>query len=426
MKFIATFLLIFSIKIWAEPLITDRGQFRLYTFDQNKHLQTELSETIQLAYDKFEYYFGVPAQAITVVAFPSAALIASTDLSTLSTRGKILPFVVTAQQSEPGSQVSDEYSVQLLIDFGLKVKSLKGAIVVQEVLKPLVMLNGLSDIQIGDQLMALNEQGLSDINSLSKQIDELKSGEGFSLKVMSAGENKILHGKKLNLNAQKITQKPEEVEATAKSHEKMLGALQHEIGHYLLIAHMNEKRGHTQIDSGKQSTQKTYGSLKTPDWLDELVANMCESDWVKKIHKNDIKQISDLMPLETLLTTRHPSMDSIINSKTYQDKLDKGAGVQTIVLSADDFTATEKQEIFSKTGTFYGSSLLFGEYLYHQGGKHLLKSLIENVRINKNNDFSFVHMLENNDSLANTIEEVESDFHRFVAQRLNLALSISN
>ncbi len=414
MKYTVTCLLVFSFQVFAAPILFENQQFSLYTFDENQDMQSELLDTIQQAYDKFEFFFDIPAQAITVIAYPDGITMQNTDINNLKIKGKALPFLIKSKKSE-------QNSVYFLANLGIKVEKTNDGIEVKEILDPIVGLNGLSGIQVGDQLLALNNHDIWSVDDLIKQVGVLEVGSEFSLNVLSKGEQNNLQGKKLNLQTQTKLQDDNESK-NEDSHLKMLGALQHEIGHFLLIRHMNEQPRNNHLGQKKDIKKRIYGSLKTPDWLDELVANMCESDLVKKLHKSTIKEVSDLMPLKTLLTTRHPSMDAILNSQAYKDKAIKGQGMQIITLSPDDLSETEKKQIFSKTGTFYGSSLLLGEYLYHQGGSHLLKSLIEQVRTNKNNDFSLIEMIQSYDSLGHTIEELESGFHRFVAQRLNLTI----
>ena len=84
----------------------------------------------------------------------------------------------------------------------------------------------------------------------------------------------------------------------------------------------------------------------------------------------------------------------------------------------DDFTEEEKEKIMSGTGTFYGSSLLFGEYLHHKGGSHLLKRIIEKVKSEGNVPFS--ELMKSHEALSTTIDDIEQDFHRYVAFTLGL------
>lgn len=406
--------LFFCLSIKAAPVIHDADQFRVYTFDENQSRSAELIFAVQQAYDAFEFYFNFKAEPLTVVAFPDASIMQQTDLDAFELRGKVLPFVIESLKDIK----KDKQSSRLYPALGMKLSYKEGAWLVDELVDQLLMLNGLSGIIIGDEITQINSQSFTTKSDINKLIGQVKKGEELIVQVDRGSEKLIFKGRKLNLQTQqKKTTEPstEPNQDKQRRSEIMLGALQHEIGHLLLLGVMNDK---DQSSNKYPNTLQSYGSLKAPDWLDEMVANMCQGEAIKTIHRSSIKALSDLIPLTELLQMRHPSVDSILASKAYQDRIKKGSKSQTIILSSDDFSEAELEQITSKTGTFYGSSLLFGEYLYHQGGRHLLHQII--AITDAESEATFEIIIQRVPSLNNSIAAIEEGFHEYVALRLGI------
>jgi hypothetical protein len=128
--------------------------------------------------------------------------------------------------------------------------------------------------------------------------------------------------------------------------------LNHEAGHLFLFAYIEKKFNLlSKIDGGSDLIQ-SYGHPSIPDWYDEAVAQLCETDRNQKGHISFIKRnLEKRIPFKQFFAMLHPSLKAI--SELGNHELKEGVKVEHVIRTIEDL---------DKEIMFYAQSLTVAKF----------------------------------------------------------------
>ncbi|MBI4243794.1 MAG: hypothetical protein HY606_06855 [Planctomycetes bacterium] len=173
-----------------------------------------------------------------------------------------------------------------------------------------------------------------------------------------------------------------------KDHKAGCG-INHEAGHMFLFAYI-EKKAQAVINTAKNSKGilEFYGHPALPDWYDEAVAQLCETDANQHGHISFMKNnIDKHIPLKKFLEMEHPSLQMILKPNNADEESKEGPKY---------YHTLETPENLEEELIFYAQAFSVAKFLIERKSEGLIgkmaiplaegKSIQDVFKINKLDD----------------------------------------
>lgn len=348
-----------------------------------------------------KYFAELPPQ-ITIVVFNHSEEMGKYTANDFKGNRYFLPWLSQRYFLSLFQHALNPSSEQIIVQLGVTAVQEKEKVRVKTV-TAIAKFIGV-DLQEGDEIILFNTAKINAIATLKSLIENYPVDEKYELTVLRNNKEEILKCKKVQIS---VDETPPSTKITGD--EKRLAALSfsaisHEAGHFFFIEWAKCTNGMRQKQNKEISH---YGCPEIPDWMDEMAANLVESESIKSKHRAPIlANPSTIIPLDTFLVMNHPLDYREDTTGTTEIKGSSNTMQIQISDNNSDSTNTLKE-------LFYPQSLLFGEFLFDKLGSSVFNEL-KNAYINHK---TFTDYLATQNVLPKNIPSLEQLFLQWLEMK---------